>query len=213
MTATGVGVAQASPVSNPPKPAKAIHYRSRLVGHTVVTTVDQGGFVVAKDRRYVSLRDTAGRTVVILPLTYRMDGRMHQTRTQVSPDGRTLRMTADSTAKPVVAKPIASAAENSEAASDFVNTIGVGTTAGSLLGLALGAAAGVVVGVIGAGAVCAAISVACVVAALPILATVATVGGIVGTVALGGPALIYAAYNYVQTLLAPPFTSQYSTHK
>jgi hypothetical protein len=210
----GAGTAQALPApGSPAATAQAIHYRSRLVGHTVVTTVDKGIFVVGRDRRYVSLKDTAGKAVVVLPLTYRLDDRSHNVRTTVSADGHTLKMTPDSTSKPTVAEPIASGAENSAAAADFINTLELGTTAGSLLGLALGVAAGAVVGVLGAGACAVLFSIACAVAALPIVATVATVGGIIGTVAVGGPTLVYAGYNYVQTLMAPPFTTKYWTHK
>jgi hypothetical protein len=213
----GGGLANAQPTPLAPG-VTTIHYQSKLVDHTVVTSVDAGTFVIAKDRRYVSLHDTAGRTVVMMPLTYQMSGHRHTAAGEVSADGRTLRMTPDDTSKPVpkpavAAKPIASTGENSAAANDFLSTLGMGTTAGSLLGLAAGALAGVVVGVLGAGAACAALTVLCIVTALPIVASVATVGGIFGTVLVGGPALVYAAYNYAQTVVAPPYTTKYWTHK
>lgn len=114
-------------------------------------------------------------------------------------------------AKPVQqAKPIASDAENSLAQANFTNQLGMATTVGSLVGTAVGVVAGIVLGGLAAGAVCLIPPfVTCILTALPIMATVAGVGGIAGTVLAGGGTLVTAGLDYVQTQQAAPGTTHY----
>lgn len=213
----GAGISHADVASTPASPS-SVTYQARLENKTVVTTIDKGTFVVSKGNKFVAVQDAAGKEVTQLPLTMHLDGKSLPLKYEVSTDRHTLRLTPEAAlpanaalaTTPDKVKEIASLDENQAAANQFLTTVGMGTTVGSLIGLAAGAAIGVVLGVLGAGAACIVLSVGCLVTALPILATVATVGGIAGTVLVGGPALLYAGFDYVSTLTAAPGTSKYA---
>lgn len=202
VTVAGTGIAQAHPGA-PASPG--VSYRAQLVDKTVVTTIENGAFAVAGDT--VAIRDLAGATVASLPLSYELGGQRHPVRHDVSRDGRTLRLTPDTAGVSArSAQAIASPLENQYAQQDFLGTLGVGTTVGSLVGLAIGAAGGVVLGL----ATCFVLTVGCIVTILPIVATAAAVGGIVGTIVAGGPTLIGAGWKYINTLNAAPGQSPYA---
>jgi hypothetical protein len=178
----------------------------------------------------VAVKDVAGKVATKLPLVYKFNGVNYPISQAVSADRRTLTLTPvvnpgqikvsdkpvpvapGSKVVPLVpqAQPIASDAENQLALQSFTSQLGMGTTVGSLVGTAAGAALGLVAGLVVAGGVCLVPPyITCVLTALPVVATVATAGGIGGTVVAGGGALVTAGWDYVQTLMAPPFSTKY----
>ncbi|NUS44214.1 MAG: hypothetical protein HOQ24_11065 [Mycobacteriaceae bacterium] len=214
----GAGVANATP-GTPGTAASEVTYRAQMVDRTVVTTLQHGTFDIAKDGRSVRIQNDSGREMSRMPLAMRLDGAEKPVRAELSADRHVLRLTPElalpqgAQLKPTAAdrksvKPIASQRENQAAASEFLNTMSIGTAVGSLLGLAAGAGVGVIIGIAAAAVACATI-IGCFVAALPVFATVAAVGGILGTLAVGGPTLLYAAWEYGNVLIAPPGTTKY----
>lgn len=178
----------------------------------------------------VAVKDDSGKVATKLPLTYKLNNIDYPISQTVSSDKRTLTLTpvtdpskiqvsdkpvpvaAGDKVIPLVrqAKPIASDAENQLALQSFTSQLGMGTSVGSLVGTAIGAALGFVAGVVVAGSVCLVPPfIDCIETAFPIVATVATVGGIGGTVLAGGGALATSGWEYVQTLFAAPYTTKY----
>lgn len=214
---TGAGISHAD-ISGTPASPSAVTFQAHLENKTVVTSVNKGSFVVSKDNKFVVVRDANGQNVTQLPLTMQVDGVSQPLKFEVSADRQTLRLTpqvvlptnAALATTPAKVREIASMDENQAAAVQFLTTVGMATTVGSLVGLAAGAVIGGLVGILPAVAVCVGTVIGCVVASLPILVTTASVGGIIGTVVAGGPALAYAAWDYITTLNAAPGTSKYA---
>ena len=178
----------------------------------------------------VAVKDGGGKVATKLPLTYTLNNVDYPISQAVSSDKRTLTLSPVTdpskvkvSDKPVAvapgqkviplvqqAKPIASDAENQLALQAFTSQLGMGTTVGSLVGTAIGAALGFVAGVVVAGSVCLVPPfIECIATAFPIVATVATIGGIGGTVLAGGGALVTSGWDYIQTLYAAPYTTKY----
>lgn len=224
MAVTGAGVCQAEPAHAPAK----VNFTVGLVDKTVVTTLDQGTFELARSANSVVIKDNSGGTVESLPLTYTLGGLSYPVRQEISPDKRTLRLTPDTNradAVPVATatadsramsnsgsnvtlKPIASDQENALAQQSFMNQLGIATSVGSIVGTIIGAVLGGVAGLVTALASCVAL-LACLFIGLPIFVTFATAGGIAGTVIAGGGALVSAGWDYVQTLQAAPGTTHW----
>ena len=206
--AIGLGAGPAN-ADTPPN----IGYRTTLVGETVVTTIDSGRFMLKRDGRTVDLNDSAGRTVMNLPLTYTAAGFEFPLLHEVSADGHTLKLTPDRNLTKARAgvKPVASLVENSRAQSAFSTQFGMATAIGGFTGTAVGGVLGGLIGLVVAGAVCAAPPwLQCIVTTLPIIASGAGVGAIIGTVAVGGPALAIAGVDLIQTLIAPEGTTKWN---
>ncbi|MBL1077692.1 ammonium transporter [Nocardia sp. 2] len=174
-----------------------VSYESKLVGNTVVTKLTNGSFAVSGGA--VSVNDNAGNTLVTLPLSLRDGDLEYALPYAVSGDGSTLEITAvrdASTARPAV-REVASPAENLAAQENFASQFGIATAIGSLLGLGIGA----VVGLLGfAGGP----------AGIGTVIAGATLGGIIGTLVVGGPALVIAGFGLIGTLLAAPGTTQWA---
>ncbi|WP_280418296.1 ammonium transporter [Nocardia carnea] len=195
-TATfGAATAYAAPATTPD-----IGYRTELAGKTVVTTLTHGTFEV--DGENVDIVDESGATVVTLPLAVREGGTEYPLPHAVRDDGRVLELAAvkdPATARPA-AEFVASPQENLAAQNNFASQFGIATAIGGFVGTAIGALVGLTGIVTGPGVVASVIA-------------GATIGGIIGTIAVGGPTLVIAAVELVNTLNAPPGTTQWAPKK
>lgn len=207
LTVAAVGVASAGTANAVPAPWE-IGYDAKLVGRDVVTTLNGGFFAVEGNQ--VAVRNAFGHNLVVLPLTYNLGDREFPIDQRVSPDGRTLTMTpvtdvARSWAEPSLLHNVASTAENQRAMEAFSAQLGIATAVGGLIGLGIGAVAG---GIIGAGGV---VTGPGAFATIPggIIAG-ATIGSIIGTLAVGGPTLLIAGIDLASTLSAPPDTTKFA---
>lgn len=197
----GAGTSQAAPAPNPD-----IRYHTNLVDKTVVTTLEGGTFKVADDRRTVDIVDSLGAPVLRLPLSFTVDSVAHPINTTVANNGTEIRMTPDMSvlnARPVLIRPVASPLEDQRALGMFSSYFTVGTAIGTFLGTAAGIAVGAAIGcLLGSpffGLGC-----------LPAATVGASLGGIIGMIAVGGPVLIYSAIDLVSTLMAKPGTTKYN---
>ncbi|MBF6062762.1 hypothetical protein IU500_13735 [Nocardia terpenica] len=188
-------------------------------------------------QQVVNVKDPAGNIAMEMPLDFRFAGVKIPVKSDVKEDGTVLEITPDKpadvvingaqqvAARPMVpaeelqraedakkqadadaktqaaapvakAQPIASATENQRAMGDFTTKFGLATAVGGFVGTAIGAAIGCVV----------TLPLAC----IPGLLTGAGVGGIIGTVVAGGPTLVAAGVDLVNTLQAPDGTTQWA---
>lgn len=92
-------------------------------------------------------------------------------------------------------KPVASTQENNAALDNFSKITGAAATGGGLVGTGVGAVIGCIVTL----PVC-----------LPGLVTGAGIGGVVGTLAFGGPALVATGVDLAQTYMAEPGTTHWA---
>ena len=191
----GAAAAHAAPARTPD-----IGYRAELAGKTVVTTLTHGTFEV--DGETVDIVDESGATVVTLPLTIREGTTEYLLPHKVRDDGHVLELTA--TKDPAKAQStvgfVASPQENLAAQNYFASQFGIATAVGGFIGTALGALVGLTGIVSGPGVVASVIA-------------GATIGGIIGTIAVGGPTLVIAALDLVNTLNAAPGTTQWAPKK
>ncbi|MCX5042032.1 ammonium transporter [Aldersonia sp. NBC_00410] len=195
----GAGTANAHPVPVP------IGYETMLVDRTVVTTLDGGFFQVQGDGKTVDIKDLAGNTVVNLPLAVHVNGVLFPLNQVVKDNGKILELTPNGMPElgRSLVRPVASPEENTRAQQNFQSQLGIATAIGSLVGLGVGVVAGAVIGcILGSpffGLGC-----------LPAAAVGATLGGILGTLAVGGPTAIIAGVDLIQTLTAPPGTTKWN---
>ncbi|MEV6135935.1 ammonium transporter [Nocardia sp. NPDC051990] len=173
-----------------------IGYEAKLVGDKIVTTLTNGSFQMSANT--VDVKDIAGNTVVTLPLSFRQDGLEFALPHEIRDAGKVLELTAvkDYTQARPVATPIASPRENLRAQDNFLTQFGIATAIGGFLGTVIGALVGLT-GIVGGPAV-----IASVIAG-------AGIGGIIGTVVVGGPALIIAGIDLISTLAAEPGTTKW----
>ncbi|WP_280217659.1 hypothetical protein [Nocardia neocaledoniensis] len=215
MTVATAAPAPADPATTAPAAPVGVHYNARIDGNTVVATLDDGA-TFAVDGDVVSVRDSEGRVLQSVPLSYTFDEQQRGIAHEISDAGSTLRLTPDTaglvvrTGERPELSPVASPLEDQLAMNDLINSASIGLTIGSLIGTIIGTVLGIGVGFVMAGAACLVISLACVVTVLPIMALVAGVGGIIG-LDIGGATVIPAVLNYIDTVNAPPGTSKYAS--
>jgi hypothetical protein len=197
------GTAYAAPVPAPPA-ADLIRYQMKLVDRTVVITLDRGTFAVTGDGRSVDIKDPAGRSAVELPLSFRLDHVTYPLRHSVSGGGNVLRLTPPSGLSvmgPLRVEPIASPAEDQAAEYEFSSRFGIADAVGTFIGTAIGAFIGWA-------------APPCLFTLIPACAVSipfgAAVGGIIGAVVVGGPTLVSAGIDLIQTLNAPPGTTRWA---
>ncbi|QIS17572.1 ammonium transporter [Nocardia terpenica] len=191
--ALGAGTVHADPA------APQARYQARLVGNTIETTLEGGSFRVAGDDRTVDITDATGTTLVTLPLSFRQDGLEYPLPHRITDSARVLDLTVvkdTAAAYPAPATPVASPLENQRAMDAFASQFGIATAIGGFLGTALGALVGLTGIVAGPGVIASVIA-------------GAAVGGIIGTLVVGGPALIIAGVDLINTLTAPPGTTRW----
>ncbi|GAB3206970.1 ammonium transporter [Nocardia tengchongensis] len=174
-----------------------IGYQTQLVGETVVTTLTNGTFELAGGA--VDIKDANGSTVLELPLAFSQDGLSYPMPATVGDGGATLSLTAvkDVAAATPVLHPVASLTENQLAMQNFSSQFGIATAIGSFVGLAVGGAIGLI-GFLGGAFGFATVPLA------------ATVGAIIGSLVVGGPALILAGVDLIGTLTAAPGTTKWA---
>ncbi|GAA5045281.1 hypothetical protein [Nocardia callitridis] len=215
----GVGTAHADPAPAPAPADPGIAYSVKLVDKTVVASLKGGTFAVTEEdgatedapkTTIANVRDDKGNTVVSFPLDMNVDGTVVPVKTNLQKDDSVLEITPDKpeglvvsdkpvVAKPVVAKSIASPLENKYAQDEFASNFSLATMIGGFVGTAIGAVAGCVLGLPLLGVGC--------LAGLPIGAGV---GGILGTIAVGGPTLVAAGLELVNTMQAPDGTTKWA---
>lgn len=214
----GAGTAHADPT---PAPAETINYAVQLLEKTVVTTLKGGTFSIvekegetatgeapqaepiaeeAKDK-VVEIRDNKGELVVAMPLEFTANGIEIPVKSEVKKDGAVLEITPEKPAgldtnQPLAVKPIASPIENQRAQGEFASNFGIATAIGGFVGTAIGAVIGCIVTIVAG--------------CLPGLVTGAGVGGILGTIAVGGPTLIAAGIELINTLQAPDGSTKWA---
>lgn len=192
-TTVGAAVVHAEP------PTPDVGYRTELVGKTVVTTLTNGTFELAGEN--VAIRDESGATVMSLPLAVREGATEYPLPHAIREDGRVLELTAvkDVAAARPAAEPVASPQENYAAQANFASQFGLASAIGGFIGTAIGALVGLT-GIVGGPTV-----IASVIAG-------ATIGGIIGTLVVGGPTLIIAGIDLLNTLAAAPGTTQWAAN-
>lgn len=200
----GGGFVHASPAPQ----ANPVGFKVVRVDDAVVTTLQNGSFQFDDTTNSIAIKDNSGATLETLPLSYTLNGRRYPLRRQLSGDNRILRLTplADQGTTQLTA--VASDLENSRAQQNFMTQLSAATTVGSVVGTIIGAILGGAAGVVVALASCVAL-LACILIGAPIFVTLASVGGVAGTVLAGGGALVTAGWDYVQTLQARPNTTHW----
>ncbi|NEW38686.1 hypothetical protein GV794_26035 [Nocardia cyriacigeorgica] len=213
--AMGFGTAHAEPAAEAAQP---ISYSVKLVDKTVVTTLKNGTFELAKSSKDVKeddvylIKDGKGATVVSLPIAFDVADVAVPVKPVVKDEGKVLELTPDQAAVPaeakvntvnVAVKEVASPIENQRAQNEFASQFGIATAVGGFLGTAVGVIAG---GVIGCILGLPFLGVGCIPAAI----AGAGIGGILGTVAVGGPALAITGMDLINTLQAEPGTTKWT---
>ncbi|OZC60132.1 hypothetical protein CH267_04065 [Rhodococcus sp. 06-621-2] len=204
------GTAYAQPASDAPAPSEEgtagenIGFESNLEDRTIVTTIDAGVFKVADDGKTVDVLDSTDKVVVTLPLSFNLGGLNFPYEQNVDNDGKTLRLVpqldltkASANSRSIGATPVASPDENLKAQQTFASQLGLATAIGGFTGTAIGfgiGAIGFLAGPVGLGTV----------------PTFATIGGIIGTIVAGGPTLVVAGIDLINTLNAPPGTTKFA---
>ncbi|MCX0270454.1 ammonium transporter [Nocardia zapadnayensis] len=191
-TTVGAAVVHAEPAT------PEIGYRAELIGNRVVTTLTNGTFEIAGET--VEILDNSGTTVVALPLAVREGATEYPLPHAVRDEGRVLELTAvkDVAAARPAAQPVASPQENLAAQDNFTSQLGIATAIGGFVGTALGAVVGLATWAGGP------------VTGIPGIVTAAALGGIIGTIVVGGPTLIIAGIDLINTLVAAPGTTQWA---
>ncbi|MFC3964448.1 ammonium transporter [Nocardia jiangsuensis] len=188
----GAGVAYAD------TPTPDVGYEVKMVDGKVVTGLTNGTFAVTGEA--VEIKDATGAVLVTLPLTFRQDAKEYPLPHAVSADSRVLELTPvknEAAARPVQALPVASPMENMRAQNAFLGHFGIATAIGGFIGTALGA----LVGLLGfAGGP----------AGIATVTAGAAIGGLIGTIVAGGPTLIVAGMELLNTLNAPPGTTPFA---
>ncbi|MFQ6328407.1 hypothetical protein ACLMAL_19985 [Nocardia sp. CWNU-33] len=208
-----LGTAHAEPAPAAPQP---LSYSVKLVDKVVVATLKGGTFSVTEEpgatvddpkTTVANVRDGKGNTLVSFPLNVDVDGKLVPVKADMKNDGTVLEVTPEKpadlvvsnkpvVAKPVVAKEVASPIENQRAQNEFASNFGIATAVGGFIGTAIGAIAGCII----------TLPLGC----LPGLVTGAGIGGILGTIAVGGPTLVAAGLELLNTIQAADGTSKWA---
>ncbi|CCW10891.1 ammonium transporter [Rhodococcus aetherivorans] len=216
MTIAAVGVTAGTSYAAPAVTApEKINYETKAEGDSVVTVIDAGSFAVSGDGKSVELQDSDGNAVVSLPLAIQLGDLQLPFEREISEDGKTLTLTPvtdPSKATPVEPEDkvapglnpvslklsdVASPEENLKAQQNFASQLGIATAVGGLTGTVIGAIVG------GLGFLGGPVGLASVPAG-------AAIGGVIGTIVAGGPTLIVAGIGLINTLAAPPGTTEWA---
>lgn len=202
---TGTALADPTLPSEPPASEQGaqeqLGYEAHVEDETVVTTLDAGAFRLADDGKTVAVQDSQGNDVVVLPLTFYLADQQLPLQAEVTDEGKVLKLFPGEF-EPAVEKPaglfntVASPMENQLATQEFTTQLGLATSVGGLVGGIAGAAIGCIAG----------IAVAC----LPGAVAGFGIGSVVGTIIVGGPTLVVAGVELVNTLNAPPGTTKWA---
>ncbi|MVU76947.1 hypothetical protein GPX89_06770 [Nocardia sp. ET3-3] len=199
LTAAGAMTIAAAPAHADEGPG--VRYRAGVVGDSAVTVLDDGTFALAPDAGSVLVRDAGGNQILSLPLTFDLDGTPHPILQQISADGHRLALTPDTGLRPV-----ASPMENQKALDEFAGNMSTGTLVGTVGGFVVGAVVGAAIGL----GSCLIVGPGCLATAPAAIMAFAGGGMLVGTLGLGGAALVNGAWKYLTTLQAAPGQSAYA---
>lgn len=209
-----LGTANADPAA---QVDPGISYSVKLVDKTVVASLKGGTFELtekpgetpeAPKTTIADIKDSKGATVISFPLEYKVEGKDVPLKPVVAKDNTVLEITPDKPAdvapgqqiNVVAVKPIASPTEDQRAMNQFSSQFGIATAVGGFIGTALGFVVGGVLGCI----------IGVIVGCLPGFTIGAGIGGILGTIAVGGPTLVAAGMDLLNTLQAAPGTSKFA---
>ncbi|MFI9506857.1 hypothetical protein [Nocardia sp. NPDC052566] len=202
----GLGTAHAEPVAAPSEPG--LNYSVKMVDKTIVASLKGGTFsltekdgATADDPKttYANVQDGKGNTLISFPLDYNVDGQKVPVKPVVKKDGTVLEVNAEKPeglvvdpARPLQVQQIASPIENQRAQNEFASNFGISTAVGGFIGTAIGFVVGCIV--------------------IPAIGCLpgAGIGGILGTIAVGGPTLIAAGIELLNTLQAPDGTTKWA---
>ncbi|MDQ1203240.1 ammonium transporter [Rhodococcus sp. SORGH_AS_0303] len=202
--ATGTAYAQpatttpsATTTESAPAENSELNWASRVEAGGVVTTVDAGMFRASDDGKTVDLVDEEGNTILSLPLSFNLNGVEFPYGVEYTDEGRTVKLIPN-LAAPMGLAPnalentVASPAENTAAEQSFASQLGLATSIGGLTGTIIGAViGGIIVPAIG-------------------IVPGAGVGGVIGTIVAGGPTLVVAGIDLLNTYNAAPGTSKFA---
>ncbi|TSD94473.1 ammonium transporter [Skermania sp. ID1734] len=177
-------------------------YELNRVGNSIVASLDHGTFALENNNRSIAVRDGNGKDLVVFPLSYNVADRSYPIDQSITDKGTVIRLTPVTDAARSVAAPelhpVASNMENQRAMGDFQTKLGLATAAGALGGLLVGAGIGCGIGLFGA-----------IIGCLPGAVIGAPIGAVIGIIAAGGPTLIVAGVDLINTLNAPPGTTRW----
>ncbi|MDV7198391.1 ammonium transporter [Rhodococcus kroppenstedtii] len=181
-----------------------INWASRVEAGGVVTTVDAGLFRASDDDKSVVLEDNEGNEVLSLPLSFNLNGVEFPYGVEYTNEGRTVKLIPNLSAPigeqaSALEQNVASPEENLKAQNNFTSQLGLASAIGGLAGTIVGGVAGAVL-----------LSALPPVPVLTGLVTGAGIGGVIGTIVVGGPTLVIAGVDFANTLLAPPGTTQWA---
>lgn len=221
-----LGTAHAEPA--PAAAPQDIKYSVKMVEKTIVTKLLGGTFDLTKveeiaegateptTTEVATVKDAKGDVVMTLPMNFSVAGIDVPVKPVVKEDGAVLELTPERPANlpegtqvnAVAIKPIASPVENQRAMNEFTTQFGLATAIGGFVGTAVGVIIGGAIGV-ALGAIQCATLVLCI-AAIPTFVALAGIGGVLGTIAFGAPALGVAGLDLLNTMQAAPGTSKWS---
>ncbi|WP_194816379.1 hypothetical protein [Nocardia sp. XZ_19_385] len=217
----GMGTTHADPAA--PAPAE-LKYSVKLVDKTVVAKLLGGTFELStteepaadpadkpKITEIANIKDETGALVMSLPMKFDVAGIEIPVKPVVKEDGTVLELLterpanlpANQVANTVNIKSVASPIEDQRAMNNFSTQFGLATAVGGFVGTAVGVVVG---GIIGCILGLPLLGIGC----IPAAVAGAGIGGILGTVAIGGPALAIAGMDLLETLQAAPGNSKWS---
>ena len=203
--AVWTGTAYAEPTTTAPaEENSSINWASRVEAGGVITTVDAGLFRASDDDKSVVLEDNEGNEVLSLPLSFNLNGVEFPYGVEYTDEGRTVKLIPN-LAAPIGLEPaaleqnVASPAENLKAEQAFQSQLALASAVGGLTGTIIGAVAGAVLGLplLGAGSVI----------TIPIAGAA---GGFIGTLVAGGPTLVVAGLDLLNTYNSAPGTTKFA---
>ncbi|MQY25156.1 hypothetical protein [Nocardia aurantia] len=223
-TANADPVVDRAPAQQQPVPdhqaveLNGIHFTVDRDGGSLVVSAPDGAFETVGGS--VVVRDAAGNFNDSLPLSYRMDDRVFPIAAQVAE--HSVRLTPSVTDGHQVADPITPAdiakgqpiaesftPRDSSALGMLASRAGIGSITGAVVGALLGGVAGCVIGA-AVGSVSSAITTllagvlpAAIVGCIAGVATIGSVGSLAGAALVAGPIVLWSAYQYFSTVIAP----------
>ncbi|MFE3954626.1 hypothetical protein ACFXPS_10630 [Nocardia sp. NPDC059091] len=203
-----LGTAHAEPAA-PADPG--IKYSLKVVDKTVVATLRGARFALSEQdgttsdapkTQVANIKDDSGATVLSMPLDYRIGDVRVPVKTVMKNDDTVLEITptrpegVQISNQQLAIKPIASPTEDQRALTEFSSKLSVagqvGALVGGIIGFVVGCVASIAIGCIPGG-----------VAGVP-------AGGIIGGLMAGGPTLIAAGIDLLNTWQAAPGTSKWA---
>ncbi|WP_433712244.1 hypothetical protein ACQP2U_39410 [Nocardia sp. CA-084685] len=182
-----------------------IEYKITSMERVVTTTLSGGTFVLDHDHSSFTIRDESGAPVMVVPTRFAVGDKVLTVDSALSKDAKELRLTPGELrpAAALAATPVASPVENQAALAVFSTRMGLaatlGTFVGTTIGLVVGGVTGCIMGLPPLGVGC-----------IPAAIAGAGIGGILGTIAAGGPVLVLSAVELIETLNAPDGTSKWA---